>query len=157
VSLCAWEFGNHPLGLNVDEASIGYKAHSLGNYGFDRNGNSYPVNLVAWGSGQNAAYAYPAMPFVAKELTPTTVRLPIPLVSCASILLLYYVASSMFGRMTALFAAFLLAISPWHIMLSRWALEDNSLPAVFIAGFACVVTGVRQWRPRNQGIWLVGE
>ena len=49
---------DYPNGLNCDEASIGYEAYSLLNYGIDRNGNSWPVFLEAWGSGQNALYMY---------------------------------------------------------------------------------------------------
>ena len=55
---------NYPNGLNCDEASIGYEAYSLLNYGIDRNGNSWPVFLEAWGSGQNALYMYIIMPFI---------------------------------------------------------------------------------------------
>src|SRR5512138_1804117 len=66
-------FGGTPPGLNQDEASIGYESWSLLNYGIDRNGVHWPVHLVSWGSGQNALYAYLAMPFVAFGLTPLTV------------------------------------------------------------------------------------
>ena len=48
--------GAVPEGLNTDEASIGYDAYSIANYGIDRNGNKLPVFLEAWGSGQNALY-----------------------------------------------------------------------------------------------------
>jgi 4-amino-4-deoxy-L-arabinose transferase-like glycosyltransferase len=109
---------------------------------------------VSWGSGQNAAYAYLAMPFVANDLTVTATRMPMLIVGSLSILLMYYVGSRLFGRMTGLFSAFLLAVSPWHIMLSRWALESNLLPAAFLAAFACLIAGVREphWRP--QAVWL---
>ena len=58
-------FGAHPAGLNQDEASVGYDAWALMNYGVDRNGYTLPVHLMAWGSGQNALYAYLSMPFIA--------------------------------------------------------------------------------------------
>ncbi|MBR2279774.1 MAG: hypothetical protein IJ903_02445 [Ruminococcus sp.] len=58
-------FGSHPAGLNQDEASIGYEAWSVLHYGIDRNGLSVPVHFIAWGSGQNALYAYLLMPFIA--------------------------------------------------------------------------------------------
>ena len=48
----------YPNALNTDEASAAYEAFSIGNYGIDRNGNSLPVFLIAWGSGQNALYSY---------------------------------------------------------------------------------------------------
>ena len=39
-----------PNGLNTDEASAGYEAYAIGNYGIDRNGNFLPVFLKAWGN-----------------------------------------------------------------------------------------------------------
>ncbi|MBP3736914.1 MAG: hypothetical protein J6I56_07835, partial [Lachnospiraceae bacterium] len=40
-----------PLGLNQDEASLGYEAYVLATYGTDRYGYPYPVYPVTWGSG----------------------------------------------------------------------------------------------------------
>ena len=54
--------GQVPYGLNQDEASAGYEAWSILNYGIDRHGISYPVHLIAWGSGQNIAYSWFCMP-----------------------------------------------------------------------------------------------
>ena len=42
-----------PNALNCDEASAGYEAFSLLNYGIDRNGNHNPSFLVAWGCVRN--------------------------------------------------------------------------------------------------------
>lgn len=55
---------NYPFGLNQDEASIGYDAYSILKYGIDRNGISFPIHLISWGSGQNSLYAYMIMPFI---------------------------------------------------------------------------------------------
>lgn len=41
--------GEMPNALNCDEASSGYEAHSILNYGIDRNGNKLPAFLVSWG------------------------------------------------------------------------------------------------------------
>ena len=60
-----WEYGHLPPGLNADEASIGVEAYDLAHFGVDRNGVSYPVHFIAWGSGQNALYGYILIPFVA--------------------------------------------------------------------------------------------
>ena len=59
-----WYAGGIPPGLNQDEASVGYDAYAILHYGIDRNGASLPVHLIAWGSGQNALYAYFSMPFI---------------------------------------------------------------------------------------------
>ncbi|MFC6653475.1 hypothetical protein [Paenibacillus rhizoplanae] len=64
-----------PPGLNQDEASIGYDAYAILHYGMDRNGVHLPIHLIAWGSGQNALYAYLSMPFILLfGLTPLSVR-----------------------------------------------------------------------------------
>ncbi len=156
IALRSWDFGSNPPGLNQDEASIGYEAHSLALYGFDRAGNSYPVHLVSWGSGQNAAYAYLAAPFATATLTPTSIRLPMLVAGCASIALLAYVTTVLFGRVVGVLSALLLTLSPWHIMLSRWALESNLLPAVFLAALACLAMALKRSRT-GQVAWLAGS
>ena len=60
-----WEFRSLPPGLNQDEASSGVDAFDLLHYGVDRNGVSFPVLFISWGSGQNALYAYSLIPSIA--------------------------------------------------------------------------------------------
>jgi len=135
----AFRFGEVPLGLNQDEASIGYEAWSLLHYGIDRNGFSWPVHLMSWSDGQNALYAYFAMPFIASGLSIHSIRLPMLLAACASLALVWISASRLFGEKAGWSATTATALSPWHIMLSRWALESNLLPFVFLCGFTCLV------------------
>jgi Dolichyl-phosphate-mannose-protein mannosyltransferase len=144
-----WEFDKLPPGLNADEASIGYEAFSLLHFGVDRNGVSFPVHLISWGSGQNALYAYILMPFIAFGLNTLTVRLPMLLTGLLALPLFFYVASQLFDKKFGLVAMFLLAISPWHILLSRWALESNLLPFVFLIGFACLL------RAQKNNRWFI--
>ncbi len=135
-----WQFGQVPPGLNKDEASIGVEAYDLLHFGVDRNGMSFPVNFVSWGSGQNALYAYLLIPFLAiGGLTPFMVRLPMLITGILTLPLVFYTAGKILDRRAGLLAMFLLAISPWHIILSRWGLESNLLPFVFLAGFACLL------------------
>lgn len=132
-------FGSMPPGLNQDEASIGYETWSLLHYGIDRSDVSWPIHFISWGDGQNALYAYMAMPFVAFELSPLTVRLPMLLSALASLWLVWLIANHLFDRRTAWGATAIVALSPWHIMLARWGLESNILPFIFLCGFACLV------------------
>jgi hypothetical protein len=139
-----WEFDSLPPGLNQDEASSGVDAYSLYRYGVDRNDISFPVHFVAWGSGQNALYAYALIPGIAVGgLTTFTVRLPMLLAGILSLPLAYFIGLRMLGRTPALLGMFLLAICPWHILLSRWGLESNFLPFVFLAGFACLLNAYK--------------
>ncbi len=137
-----WEYGHLPPELNADEASIGVEAYNLAHFGVDRNGISYPVHFIAWGSGQNALYGYVLIPFVAVlGLSPLVVRLPMLLAGITSLPVMYFVATRTFNRRIGLLATFFLAISPWHILLSRWALESNLLPFVFLSAYACLLLG----------------
>ena len=46
-----YQLGSIPLGLQQDEASIGYEAYILAKYGIDRNGYTWPVYPITWGCG----------------------------------------------------------------------------------------------------------
>ena len=139
--------GDVPLGLNQDEASIGYEAWALLEHGMDRHGYRYPVHFVSWGSGQNALYAYLAMPFIEfLGLNVLAVRLPQALLGVAALFAMYAVGRRLVDGRFALCALFVLAISPWHIMLSRWGLESNLLPVLVLFAFALLLRGLE--RPR---------
>ena len=125
-------FGSHPAGLNQDEASIGYDAWSLLHYGIDRKGYTLPVQLVAWGSGQNVLYAYLSMPFIALfGLNVFSVRIVNLLFSLVTVVAVYFVVRRWKGIKTGFIAMALVAAAPWNIMLARWGLESNLFPAMF--------------------------
>lgn len=142
-----WEFGSLPSGLNPDEASIGVEAYYLYKFGIDRSGMSYPVHLISWGSGQNALYAYMLIPFVALQgINAVSVRLPMMLSGILSLPLIFIAGERLLGRKFALIAMFLMAISPWHIVNSRWAVESNIMPFLFLAGFtALLMSNPKNW------------
>ncbi len=142
-----WEFGSLPPGLNPDEASIGVEAYDLFNFGVDRYDLSYPVHLISWGSGQNALYAYLLVPFIAlRGVGPVAVRLPMMLSGILSLILIFIAGQRLLGTKFALLAMFFMAISPWHIVNTRWAVESNIMPFFFLAGFtALALSTVRNW------------
>jgi 4-amino-4-deoxy-L-arabinose transferase-like glycosyltransferase len=111
-------------------------AFSLLRFGVDRNGVSFPVYMTSWGSGQNALPAYLMIPFIALGgLTPFAIRLPALIAGIASLPLAYLIAKRTAGPEFGLAAMFVLAISPWHILSSRWGFEGNLLPFVFCVGY----------------------
>ena len=136
----AWEFRSLPPGLNQDEASIGVEAYSLLHYGVDRHNQSFPVYFIAWGAGQNTLYGYLLVPFIwLFGLSPTVVRLPMLLLGIATLVLIYLAARRLWNEQFGLLSMFFLAISPWHILLSRWGLESNLLPFTFLVGFTSLL------------------
>jgi len=121
-----YDFGNTPYGLNQDEASLGYDAWADMTYGMDRNGDHNSIYAAAWGSGQNMLYNYVTRPFIALfGLSIIAIRLPMMLSGIMTMILFYLFLKELFDQKTALLGLFLLAICPWHIMMSRWGLEAN--------------------------------
>ena len=143
--------GSIPGGLNQDEASAGYDAWSILHYGIDRNGSSFPVLLIAWGSGQNVLYSYLSIPFIALfGLSAGSLRLIAALCGSLSLLLFRDAALRIRSREFSLWALAALAVNPWHMLLSRWALESNLLPFCLLLGLWCLV------RAKNSPRWLYG-
>jgi|GEM_PF-455404 len=131
--------GDIPGGLNQDEASIGYDAWALLHSGIDRNGLSWPVNFIAWGSGQNVLYGYLSIPFIAIfDLSVFSLRLTSAFwgVIC---LWIFWQLGKRRDQTMGILALLVLVTSPWHIMASRWALESNIVPAVVLVAVYLLV------------------
>ncbi len=134
--------GAFPPGINQDEASVGYDAWSLLHYGIDRNGDAWPALFQSWGSGQNVLYAYLSMPFLALFGRGTaSLRLCAALWGSGSLFFFWRLGRRSLGKGFGLLALLLLALDPWHLLLSRWALESDLLPAFLLLGvfFLCRV------------------
>lgn len=133
-----------PKGLNVDEASAGYEAYAISNYGIDRNGNYLPVFLESWGSGQNALYSYILIPFIKIfGLTVLSVRLPMAIIGCISLIVMYKLLKDIFDEKIALIGMSFLAICPWAIMKSRWGLESNLFPDIILLSVCVLIYGLK--------------
>ena len=149
-ALRLWLLGRVPAGLNQDEASALYDGWAILHSGMDRNGYAFPVLLRAWGSGQNALYSYLAMPFIALGgLSSVAGRLPMALLGCVSLWLSYDLCRRLRGEDCALWVLLVLAVNPWHVLLSRWALESNLLPFMLLWGAWCLS------RVQEKEAWLV--
>ncbi|HTO99809.1 MAG TPA: glycosyltransferase family 39 protein [Anaerolineales bacterium] len=142
-----WEFRTLPPGMVADEVSIGVDAYDLYHFGMDHNGISWPVHFVSFGSGQNALYGYLLIPFVALlGLTPAVVRLPMLISGILTLPLVYWIARKSFHNGLGLLAMFFVAISPWHIMLSRFGLESNFFVFLFLLAYACILASIADGR-----------
>ena len=143
-------FGALPGGVNQDEAMGAVDAWALSKYGTDRFGVRLPVHFGAWQVSQmSVLLSYLMVPFLwAGGLQAVTVRLPMLLISCGSLVLMYLVGKKLFSpRMGLLFMA-LTAVNPWHFMQSRWSLDCNLFPHVFLLGFYLMLLGLEKGRWR---------
>ncbi len=121
--------------VNQDEALAAYEAWSLSQFGTDADGYSNPVYFIAWGSGMNVLASYLMIPFIKLfGLSNTVIRLPHMLIGILSLFSFYCFCRETSGNTRGIAGLFLLSIIPWHIMISRWALESNLLPAFLLFG-----------------------
>ena len=134
AALRLWGLGDTHPGIFVDEASSLYDAWALLHFGIDRNGHSWPVHFVAYGGGeQHILQPYLALPFIwAAGLDEVAFRLPVAISGAASLLLIWKIARNADSGRFALIALLFLALSTWHIMSVRWAVDTNMLPFVVL-------------------------
>ena len=139
-----------PPSLNWDEVSIGYNAYSILKTGHDEWNKFLPIHFRSYGEYKLPAQIYASIPGIAIfGLNELGVRITPVIYGTLTVLLLYFLARKIFeNEWIALTSSFLLAISPWHIQLTRASFESSfsvfwvSLGALlFIKGF----TGKKYW------------
>ena len=122
-------------GVAQDEAFAGYEAYSLLSYGIDSHGYSMPVYLKAWGSGMNALETYLEIPFIKlMGLNSLSIRIPQMIIGILILPAFYGCCKMIRNESFGLIGLIVLAVSPWHIIASRWGLEANLLPAFLVFG-----------------------
>ena len=157
-----WHLGSNPPSLSWDEAAWGYNAYSLGLTGKDEFGRFLPLDyLESFGDFKPPVYAYlTVLPVKIFGLNEFAVRFPSALLGTLTVLLVYYLVNELFinelkrenklvnsltrNKLIALIASFLLAISPWHIILSRAAFEANVATFFLVAGVTFFLIGTRK-------------
>ena len=149
LGLCAlrlWRFGSVPGGMNQDEAMAAVDAFALAFHGTDRFGTWLPAHFTAWGYGQmSVLLSYCMIPFLRLfGLSALSARLPALLWSFAGMAAFFVFLRRWLGERAALVGLLLLAVNPWHFMQSRWALDCNLFPHLFLLGFALLSVGQKR-------------
>lgn len=139
--------GTIPSGFTPDEASFGYDAYSILKTGKDQWGKLAPILLESFGDFKSPVYGYLSIPTVAMfGLTEFAVRLPSAILGVMAVWVTYYLANELFRKKIGNFASFLLAISPWHIALSRGAFEANLTSFFLPLGILLFLKGLEKPR-----------
>ena len=140
--------GSLPAGINQDEAMGAVDAWALSKYGTDRYGMAWPVHFQAWRYGQmSVLLSYCMIPFIKLfGFSTFAVRLPMVLVSTAGIALVYLTARKLFSANLSLAVMAFAAVNPWHFMQSRWSLDCNMFPHVFLLAFYLLLYGFEKRR-----------
>ncbi len=141
-------FGQVPGGVNQDEAMAAVDAWALSKYGTDRYGMALPVHFTAWKVSQmSVLLSYLMIPFLKLfGLRSVAVRMPMLIISCGTIVLMYLVGKKVFSERTGLILMALCAVNPWHFMQSRWSLDCNLFPHVFLLALYLLLAGLEKHR-----------
>lgn len=140
-----------PPSLNWDETSIGYNAYSILKTGRDEWGQFMPVHFKSFGEYKLPAQIYASIPAIAFfGLNEFGVRITPVVYGTLTVLLLYLLVQEMYKKMEiSLLAAFLLAVSPWHIQLTRGSFESSFSLFWFVMAVWFLVKGFKDLK------WIV--
>jgi 4-amino-4-deoxy-L-arabinose transferase-like glycosyltransferase len=144
AALRVWRLETVPLGVHNDEAWTGINAREV-----LRDGWIGPY-LYPSGLGQPAGPVYfTALLFTVLPETTFTLRLSMALLGIATVAFTYAAVREMFDYTTAVFAAAVLAIMPWHLHLSRTAFMVGAWPCIEMATLWVLFSARKQptvWR-----------
>ncbi len=142
--LRVFQLNKVPPALFGDEIDVGYQAYSLLTTGMDLKGNFLPTYIQSLAEYRAPLYIYSDVPFIALfGLNEWGVRLSAVFWGIISIVGIYFLASKLFNSKVGLFAAGLLAISPWHLQYSRAGFEVTMLLAFLIFGIYFFILGIK--------------
>jgi hypothetical protein len=116
-----------PPSLNWDETSISYNAYSILKTGRDEWGKFMPVHFKSYGEYKLPGQVYASIPGIAIfGLNELGVRITPVLYGALTVLFLFFLAKEISKNFwVGILSAFLLAISPWHIQLTRGSFESS--------------------------------
>jgi 4-amino-4-deoxy-L-arabinose transferase-like glycosyltransferase len=157
-----------PASLYWDEVSQGYNSYSILQTGRDEHQEFLPIaRFQAFGDYKAPVYIYLDVPFIfIFGKTSLAVRFPSALFGTLTVLVTFFLVRELFGRRKldkevrneknhlgsfslsqthiALLSAFFLAISPWHIQLSRVAYEGNVATFFTVCGAWLFFVSIRR-------------
>jgi 4-amino-4-deoxy-L-arabinose transferase-like glycosyltransferase len=163
IFLRFYNFPNNPPSLNWDEASLGYNAWTLLNYGTDEYGNSWPFSIRSFNDYKPPMYSYLTMiPIYLFGLNEFSIRFTSAFLGVLTVIVTYFLVQQLFYQREvdltspvlltktrvdtlALLSSALLAISPWHLQFSRAAFEGNVAVFFTTLGFTLLL----HWLNRN--------
>lgn len=152
IALRTIDLGRVPPGLNQDEACNGYDAWSMLRTGRDQHGNRFPILIQAFNDYRMPLFDYSlTIPLALFGLHPASVRLGAALWGIAGLLAMAVLAALLIGLRGAVIAVFLMAVSPWHLPLSRFGIETITASATVTIAMACFFAAVRL----RHGRWLL--
>ncbi len=146
---------NVPPSMYWDEVSQGYNAYSVLTTGFDEHHQFLPItSFIAFGDYKAPVNIYLiALSMIAFGKTVFAIRFPSIILGSFTVILAFFLSREIFWEnkkrdIISYIAAGLLAVSPWHILLSRASYEAN------VATFFTVLGLVLFFFAKRRNAWI---
>lgn len=146
-----WNLGITPPSLYWDEVSQAYNSYSLLKTGHDEHKELFPLaRFQAFGDYKAPTYIYlDIVPILLFGQSEFAVRLPSALLGSLTVVLAYFLSLEIFFNnkkkyFISIVASLMLAISPWHVQLSRVAYEANVATFFTVGGMLLFFLGIRK-------------
>lgn len=145
LALRVYQLTSFPAGFHLDEASLGYNGYSLLLTGKDENNNAFPLYIDMFGDHRPSGYHFlTTVPIKLFGLNEFSVRFPAAFFGSISVFAMYFLTSIFIkDKRISLFSAFLLSISPWHIVLSRASGEAVVALFFVMVGFSFLIKSLQ--------------
>ena len=140
-----------PPSLNWDEVSIGYNAYSILKTGKDEWGVNFPLFFKSYGEYKLPVQIYASIPAIAMfGLNDFGIRVTPVVYGTLTILLMFFLGKALFKNdFIAILAALLLAVSPWHLQLTRASFESSFALFWVVLGAWLLIKGFK-----NHKFWI---
>lgn len=145
-----WQLGIVPVGVTHDELGYIYNSYSISQTGKNVFGEFLP--FFTWlnlgGFPFLPVPIYFSIPFFwLFGLSATVGRLPSAILGTLDVFLLYILVKQIFKKTSlALLSALFLAISPWHLHLSRSAYDPNFALFFYLVGIVVFILEIKRGR-----------
>ncbi len=120
---------SNPPGFFPDEASTGYDAWSLLEFGQDQHGRYWPLFFRSFADDISGTYRYMVvLSLLFSDLTVNAIRLPIAVCGISTVIILVLFFRTRIGFLPLVALSLIFTFSPWHILYCRTGQRIMLLP-----------------------------
>jgi 4-amino-4-deoxy-L-arabinose transferase-like glycosyltransferase len=142
-----YNLSKNPPGFFCDEAAIGYNAWSILTTGKDEYGIQLPLFFKSFGDYRLPIPIYANIPSVMLfGLQEISIRLTAVIFGIINIIFIILIVKEVLNKSAGLIAGFLLAITPWHIHMSRWGSEYIYFPSLISIAIYFLLKSIHEQR-----------
>lgn len=136
-----YKLGSFPSGVNSDEVAIAYDAYSILKTGRDQWGEFLPITFFkSFGDYKLPLHFYLTIPSILLfDLNEFSARFPSALLGILTVMLAYFLTQELFKKekfvnQLTLLTTFIMAVNPWHVVLSRTGHEITTSVFFIVLG-----------------------